>query len=145
MTQELKPDEIYIQLGENRISTEICLRRWQKTPFEGGVKYTRDDKDAKWKYCPECGCDKYTMLTRYADSAENNCKECGQIWFTDIDYTDVIKSNLSKTKLPKYKRVDLDEDILHNWKQGHSQFQDGYNRAIYDIKSKHGDLYAEVK
>lgn len=35
------PNEIYIQLGENRIGTEICLRRWQETPFEGGIKYTR--------------------------------------------------------------------------------------------------------
>ena len=35
------PNEIYMQLGENRIGTEICLRRWQETPFEGGIKYTR--------------------------------------------------------------------------------------------------------
>lgn len=89
MTEELEPDEIYIQLGENRIGTEICLRRWQKTPFEGGIKYTRAQ--------------------------------------------------------PRYKRVNLDAEILQTWKLGHNKFQDGYNTAIADIKAKYGDLYAEVK
>lgn len=37
------PDDIYIQLGENRIGTEICLRKWSKEPFEGGTKYARAD------------------------------------------------------------------------------------------------------
>lgn len=41
MTEKLEPDEIYIQLGENRTGLGICLRRWQDTPFEGGIKYTR--------------------------------------------------------------------------------------------------------
>ena len=40
------PDEIYIQLGENRIGTEICLRKWSKEPFEDGTKYARADKAA---------------------------------------------------------------------------------------------------
>lgn len=46
MTEELEPDEIYIQLGENRTGLGICLRRWQETPFEGGTKYVRDQE---WK------------------------------------------------------------------------------------------------
>lgn len=46
MTEELLPNEIYIQLGENRIGTEICLRRWQEKPFEGGTKYIRA---TEWK------------------------------------------------------------------------------------------------
>lgn len=41
MTEELETDEIYIQLGENRTGLGICLQRWQETPFEGGIKYTR--------------------------------------------------------------------------------------------------------
>lgn len=40
------PNEIYIQLGENRIGTEICLRRWQEKPFDGGTKYVRA---TEWK------------------------------------------------------------------------------------------------
>lgn len=35
------PDEIYVQLGENRIGTEICLRKWSEKPFEDGTKYAR--------------------------------------------------------------------------------------------------------
>jgi len=34
-------NEIYIQLCENRTGLGICLRRWQETPFDGGIKYTR--------------------------------------------------------------------------------------------------------
>jgi len=41
MTEKLEPDEIYIQLGENRTGLGICLRRWQDTPFEEGIKYVR--------------------------------------------------------------------------------------------------------
>lgn len=35
------PEEIYVQLGENRIGTEICLRKWSEKPFEDGTKYVR--------------------------------------------------------------------------------------------------------
>jgi len=78
---------------------------------------------------------------------------CGQIWFTDIDYTDVIKSNLSKTKQLKYKQVDLEtlkrvhpiRDRANGFYSSASHVVDGYNSAINDIKAKYGDLYAEVK
>ena len=40
------PDDIYIQLGENRIGTELCLRKWAEEPFIGGTKYVRADKAA---------------------------------------------------------------------------------------------------
>lgn len=96
MTEELIPNEIYIQLGENRIGTEICLRRWQETPFEGGIKYTRAQ--------------------------------------------------------PKYKRVDL-ETLYKNTCNCEGDggpcmscaHDFGWNEAIDDIKSKYGELYAEVK
>ena len=75
---------------------------------------------------------------------------CGQIWFTDIDYTDVIKSNLSETKQLKYKQVDLEtlkrvhpiRDRANGFYSSASHVVDGYNSAINDIKAKYGDLYA---
>ena len=78
---------------------------------------------------------------------------CGQIWFTDIDYTDVIKSNLSETKQLKYKQVDLEtlkrvhpiRDRANGVYSSASHEVDGYNSAINDIKAKYGELYAEVK
>lgn len=45
------PNEIYIQFGENRIGTEICMRKWQEKPFDGGIRYTRD---LEWKNLQEC-------------------------------------------------------------------------------------------
>lgn len=43
MTNNEMPSEIYVQLGENRIGTEICLRKWSENPFEDGTKYIRAD------------------------------------------------------------------------------------------------------
>ena len=49
---------------------------------------------------------------------------------------------------PKMKRVDLDElyvTIYFPDGRKDSVETDAYNRAIDDIKSKYGDIYAEVK
>jgi hypothetical protein len=51
---------------------------------------------------------------------------------------------------PKYKRVDLDEMKqnyagLDDYNHSAKARVDGNNSAIDDIKSKYGDLYAEVK
>lgn len=50
-----------------------------------------DEKKWKteWVYCPECGSSEFRkhML---GDEEERICFACGQIWFTDIDYTDTI-------------------------------------------------------
>lgn len=37
-------DAVYLQFGDNRIGTDICLRRWQSSPFESSVKYVREIK-----------------------------------------------------------------------------------------------------
>ena len=79
--------------------------------------------------------------------------------------TDTIKFPLTGTQAfidecaraqPKYKRVDLGlkrESIPIDYKDGshreweihNAAFNDGWNEAIDDIKSKYGDLYVEVK
>lgn len=69
-----------------------------------------------WKFCPECGCKDY----KRADwNNENECIECKQSWFPDVDYTDVVRGHLKNSQpnrytraapLPDDKAVALDED-----------------------------------
>lgn len=50
-----------------------------------------------WKYCPECGCDKVS----YKNLNHRCCADCGQEWFTDVDYTDVVRHHLKSSKQPE--------------------------------------------
>jgi hypothetical protein len=44
-----------------------------------------------WTFCPECGCEG-SRPTGYGTG--RYCSDCGQEWFTDIDYLDVCRTNL---------------------------------------------------
>lgn len=50
-----------------------------------------------WTYCPECGCKE----VRHEEGDHKECAECHQEWFADIDYTDVVRENLSTRKAPR--------------------------------------------
>lgn len=50
----------------------------------------------------------------------------------------------------KLERVDLDKELVKNTQRFAlapkiETYFDGYNRALHDIKTKYGELYAEVK
>lgn len=47
-----------------------------------------------WSYCPECGCEEL----RHACGEHKQCKNCHQEWFSDIDYSEVVRGNLQKIK-----------------------------------------------
>jgi hypothetical protein len=44
-----------------------------------------------WTFCPECGCEG-SRPTGYGTG--RYCSDCGQEWFTDIDYLDTCRTNL---------------------------------------------------
>lgn len=49
-----------------------------------------------WYFCPECG----SLVNRFLDRDEEGgkhyqCERCYQEWYSDIDYTDCVQSNLS--------------------------------------------------
>lgn len=46
--------------------------------------------DKRWTYCPECG----STEIRHAEGDHKQCACCLQEWFADIDYTDVVRTNL---------------------------------------------------
>jgi hypothetical protein len=44
----------------------------------------------EWAFCPECGSEEI----RYEEGRHKQCANCGQEWFSDLDYRDVVAKNL---------------------------------------------------
>lgn len=47
-----------------------------------------------WSYCPECGCEEL----HHEQGEHKQCANCRQEWFSDIDYSEVVRGNLEKLK-----------------------------------------------
>lgn len=54
-----------------------------------------------WTYCPECGSED-VRASGYTSEDIRQCARCHQEWFTSIDYSDVVRLNLS---LPRSKQT----------------------------------------
>jgi hypothetical protein len=54
--------------------------------------------EQKWPsdYCPECGSDKGHDEPQAGGGWHVQCGNCGQEYFTDIDYSDVVRANLRR-------------------------------------------------
>ena len=80
-----------------------------------------------WEYCPECGSDR----TKYEDGTKKFCRDCNQEWYSDIDYTDVVRQNLCEGKdvLRPSSRVLRDGEVAVDAKelQRLRDFADGWN------------------
>lgn len=48
-----------------------------------------------WSYCPECGSDEF-KIGHNASPNEHECKNCGQSWWPDVDYTKSVRENLAE-------------------------------------------------
>lgn len=48
----------------------------------------------EWTYCPECGSEEHACVVRW--SRENECTNCGQSWFSDSNYSEVVRKNLRR-------------------------------------------------
>lgn len=64
--------------------------------LQAQLKTTREKK-LIWHYCPECGDVGYKKIT----NTERMCSSCGQSWFIDSNYIDVVGNNLSRLCTPK--------------------------------------------
>jgi putative hemolysin len=49
---------------------------------------------AAWAYCPECGSEEI----RYEEGGHKQCAICHQEWWTDVDYSDVVRKHLHEWK-----------------------------------------------
>ena len=89
-----------LDLKSEKALALISALREQLTPAE--------DVKNIWLYCPECGSKEYSAITYKEDgSEERGCHDCDQIWFSDIDYTGVVRTYLKNRKaLQKPQAVD---------------------------------------
>lgn len=81
----------------------------------------------EWLFCPECGC----VETHYEEGRHKQCKECHQEWFSDIDYTEVLRSNIEHLRsLNKDAHAIIDRiwDIF-----GRPSYEELAGRTIYDM------------
>ncbi|MRW88804.1 hypothetical protein GJ699_02260 [Duganella sp. FT80W] len=47
----------------------------------------------RWEYCPECGCLESSLPD---EESRTVCAGCGQEWYTKIDYSGVVRTNLQR-------------------------------------------------
>lgn len=50
-----------------------------------------EQEPVAWKYCPECGCEEI----HHQEGCHKQCSNCYQEWFSDMDYTDVVRQHLA--------------------------------------------------
>lgn len=72
-----------------------------------------------WSYCPECGCEEL----HHEAGEHKQCANCYQEWFSDIDYSDVVRGNLQKLKsappaqvsVVYQERLEFERWIVKEW------------------------------
>lgn len=71
--------------------------------------YTSTPTPTPWSYCPECGCEEL----QHEQGRHKQCANCHQEWFSDIDYSEVVRGNLAKLKSspPTSVVMVLDESV----------------------------------
>lgn len=84
---------------------EIVPNAWQlvctREQFEQRVAERKvvNKPKLEWEYCPECG----SYEVSYEEGIHKQCADCSQEWFSDVDYTDVVRSHLQDNCLGKVK------------------------------------------
>ena len=64
------------------------------------------DIKTEWEYCPECGSEDH--MEGY--NQENGCIDCHQSWFSNHDYTDVVRGHLKASYKDRYKTSAINND-----------------------------------
>lgn len=59
--------------------------------------------DKEWKYCPECGSEQ----THCEEGKHKECTICYQEWWSDCDYSDVVKINLAKRNIQNDRQAKM--------------------------------------
>jgi hypothetical protein len=78
----------------------------RKTDYCNTPLYTSAPVSTVWSYCPECGSEDL----QHEKGEHKQCANCHQEWFSDIDYSEVVRVNLARLKaarvvLPERKTV----------------------------------------
>lgn len=68
---------------------------------------------AEWTFCPECGSEE----VRYEEGRHKQCAACGQEWFSDLNYVDVVQKNLCRltAERDEYAQAVKDQAAIARW------------------------------
>lgn len=80
------------------------------------------ERQEEWAYCPECGC----KDMHHEQGEHKQCANCYQEWFSDIDYSEVVRGNLEKLKAsPPAPVAVVDENSeFEKWAKTQSEIND---------------------
>jgi hypothetical protein len=99
-------------------------------------------------FCPECGNSEFMIGINLPDNEERICTECGQSWFADIDYTDVIRAHLKdRISLKQELENPLPEPVMYIGELAFNELKKGWCGDVYctgyEIGPNDIPLYAE--
>lgn len=77
--------------------------------------------DKRWTYCPECG----STEIRHAEGDHKQCACCLQEWFADIDYTDVVRTNLGN-RMQLRSSLTASGELVHELRDALKSLSDMY-------------------
>lgn len=69
-----------------------------------GLGAARDGLTREWDFCPECGCMEFHREEGWTEGLRF-CVRCGQDWYSDVDYLDVVQANLHLAYLERAERA----------------------------------------
>lgn len=82
-----------------------------------------------WSWCPECGCEEL----HHEEGAHKQCANCHQEWFSDIDYSEVVRGNLRKLKagqpapvavvMPERKPQRITDEYARGWNDYDAEYK----------------------
>lgn len=99
------PDGIFPGFRDKNVSAHVDAIKELRALLTAPVV----ERQEAWMYCPECGCEEL----RHEEGEHKQCTNCYQEWFSDIDYSEVVRGNLEKLKAlpPAPVAVQLDENV----------------------------------
>lgn len=91
---------------------------------DGGL--AREAELRKWEFCPECGSEDL----HHQEGTHKQCGRCHQEYWSDIDYSDVVRGHLAKLQ-PLQQRLAEAEQLLRECNEGFKDFiSDPFIRRI---------------
>lgn len=86
-----------------------------------------------WSYCPECDCEEL----HHEVGEHKQCANCHQEWFSDIDYSDVVRGNLQKLKASQPAPVAVVMPgrlaIQSHWPEWKISGSEGWNACLDEV------------
>lgn len=117
---------------------KICVTQFAQWLDQRPSDETPQPASKEWIYCPECG----STEIHYEEGRHKQCAECHQEWFSDLDYTDVVRANLSDMKKRRAHETAVSPTREHVERRAQDLRQTGVKLIANSWRCEHGAVYA---